>query len=655
MRNMFKQKLNATLEALKLAEKAKKNELTKSDWKKIAAKYKEMHGSDMYDDISEEQQRDNEQEEQQQAAMAILASVDENDGEERNEDESLKGKASRVVEQNKDLKKENEALKKKMTTTILPDNSEKVEVVVKLNGRGHTETYAFGIPDDMFATTLRCNRVTVNPALAKATEPTQADYAAFQAQVGSYGQRVRTRMQELHDQGLLVTVATAGDIDYSGLANAGLGEQYVVRRTDALISRILNLPNPYAIYSLRYGVQDRELITNAFFGEFSQPYQEGEVFKGEFELKPEIGYVDDAMMKTIFKSMKWLERQYIGYLNTNGSDPVKWNMIEWALLEIAKVLNNEQYKRRLLGIYMHPIKGTPAHYMYSSTGVVYTLVRYVHENCLLPIDDEECADYEDTGTIMVDAVNAFVEKVRPNVEDIEALELHLNKNHKQWFKNSVRRKYGKDYDFGGPDDMKVPDTGIPIRWVPNLGQTKLMLLQLPGNIQCLENLPGEMFNINFEQAMENVKTWSVWKEGVSAAWVGKHFDSVDELKSNNFELQQVFINKPASTLAADADSINGALNFWFVTGENTADKAFTDILNAKEGIAYIVECGSETKPQTIAKAGKFDTITAAYTPTKVGDYIMVAKRGEKFYELERCVGGVRKINAALQPNVPGAR
>ena len=103
MRNMFKQKLNATLEALKLAEKAKKNELTKSDWKKIAAKYKEMHGSDMYDAISEEQQRDNEQEEQQQAAMAILASVDENDGEEGNEDESLKGKASRVVEQNKDL------------------------------------------------------------------------------------------------------------------------------------------------------------------------------------------------------------------------------------------------------------------------------------------------------------------------------------------------------------------------------------------------------------------------------------------------------------------------------------------------------------------------------------------------------------------------
>ncbi|MFR1239674.1 MAG: hypothetical protein ACLSDJ_00410 [Butyricimonas faecihominis] len=60
------------------------------------------------------------------------------------------------------------------------------------------------------------------------------------------------------------------------------------------------------------------------------------MFKGEFELKPEIGYVDDAMMKTIFKSMKWLERQYIGYLNTNGSDPVKWNMISGRCLKLRK-------------------------------------------------------------------------------------------------------------------------------------------------------------------------------------------------------------------------------------------------------------------------------------------------------------------------------
>lgn len=58
----------------------------------------------------------------------------------------------------------------------------------------------------------------------------------------------------------------------------------------------------------------------------------------------------------------------------------------------------------------------------------------------------------------------------------------------------------------------------------------------------------------------------------------------------------------------------------------------------------------------IAKSGKFDSITDAFTATAVGDYIMVILGSDgKFRELERCVGGKRTINKELQPNVPGAR
>ena len=69
------------------------------------------------------------------------------------------------------------------------------------------------------------------------------------------------------------------------------------------------------------------------------------------------------------------------------------------------------------------------------------------------------------------------------------------------------------------------------------------------------------------------------------------------------------------------------------------------------------ECGSLTNATTIAKSGKFSEITAAYTPTAVGDYIMLVLNADKtkFLELERMVGGTRTINAALQPNVPGVR
>ena len=59
---------------------------------------------------------------------------------------------------------------------------------------------------------------------------------------------------------------------------------------------------------------------------------------------------------------------------------------------------------------------------------------------------------------------------------------------------------------------------------------------------------------------------------------------------------------------------------------------------------------------TIAKSDKFADITEAYTPTKEGDYIMIILNSKgNFLELERQVGGVRKVNAALQPNIPGVR
>ena len=87
-----------------------------------------------------------------------------------------------------------------------------------------------------------------------------------------------------------------------------------------------------------------------------------------------------------------------------------------------------------------------------------------------------------------------------------------------------------------------------------------------------------------------------------------------------------------------------------------AAKALTDITGAKAGVAYIIECGSTTNATTIAKADKFSTITEAYTPTAVGDYIMVILNSAgKFLELERQVGGTRTVNALVQPNLPGVR
>lgn len=678
---MFKKNLNATLEALGLSDKANNNTLTKSDWKKIAAKYKEMHGSDMYEDIAAEQEHDSEREEQHQQALAILASADDSQTEDKGEHQgNIAEQATRVATQNKalkdenqNLKTENEELKSKMKSTILPDHPEVVETVVSLNGLGHTENYAFGIPHDMFSTKKRWNQVTVNPKFAKLSSPTDADEKAFQAELSQFGQSICNRMDELFESGKLqLNAENKLDVDYSGLTNAGLGNQYVIRRTDEIIARILKLKSVDHLYPIQWGIQDRDVVTNAFFGEFSQGYQEGEVMKGEMSLQPELGHVDDAMYKTKFNSYKWIERTYLAYKNTSGSAAVKWSMIEWTVLEIVKVLYNEQYVRNIRGMYVKPIKNVPGSYLNAGTGLIYTLVRYYHENKLLPLDDELYRDYDETGTIMVDVVKAFIAEIKAKEIDIDTLglSLDLNLTHQDWWKEACRRKYGKDIDFTGPNSYVnvVPDTTIPIRWVPNMGNIKMMILQKPGNLQRLGFVPGEMTAIRFQEFMESVLSWSVWKEGFSAAFVGKPFNSLEELKANDYQDQHIFINKPCIELAADVSEIDGKAGFWFLTGKNTAPGEdaevvnITDIKNAQKGVVYIIECGTVENAPTIKKAGAFDTISADWIPAKTGDYIMVIKRQVsesdsqmKIQEVERCVNGVRTINKVLQPNIPGAR
>ena len=242
--------------------------------------------------------------------------------------------------------------------------------------------------------------------------------------------------------------------------------------------------------------------------------------------------------------------------------------------------------------------------------------------------------------------------------DLDRHVLYLNKTHQPWWIKNVRTAYGKDIDFQGPNSYLnvVPDTNVHIIWLPYLGKMPLMFMDIPGNLQFLEYVPGEMLSIKVKEDMELVKAWSTWKEGCAAAFVGRRFANADALAANNYEWQQIFINKPCVSLAADAVKPDADNGFWFLTDANTQATAITDIDNAKAGVAYVIECGSATNASTIAKSDKFADIKSAWTPTAVGDYIMVILNSQgKFLELERQVGGTRTVNSDLQPNIPGVR
>ena len=644
--------------------------LTPDEWKQFFASYHEEFGTDFHTDMQayQDEQRAVPDQAQINEAFSVLSGL-------INPKQNVEGAAAHGVQDTKTEQPTAQQvldMAKAVSATFMAMGNHAADdvpmttvagSVVGFTGSGDREKFLFGIEHEFFSMDKPWNRFTANPTSDQRLGDKKI-VASFGAEVEAYSSSLAERYSYLqsHNQ-LNPEKLAAGEFatDYSQVTGMKGGDQYLIRRQDAIIARVLSIRQLTQYFPVRYGIQDRDVIFNSFFGEVSQAYQVGEVYKGDMEIEPEMGYVDDAMIKMKFGPMKELERMYIGYLNREGSDPIKWSMIEYAIMGSLENAQREQNMRRMRGLYVKPETGVAGSYLNAGTGVLYTLIRLHHEHKLLLTDNVAYRTYDDAN--MLETVQEFYKEILAKVSEDMSLDQHvmyLNENHKQWWIQNVREAYGQQQDFTGPNSYLniIPDssTNMRIIWLPYLGQLPFMMMQVPGNIQFLENLPGEMLAMQTEMQMEMVRGWSTWKEGCSPAFVGRNFSSADKLKENDDWWQQIFLNKPSVTLDADATTADASKGFWFISGTNTGEKKLTAINKAKKGVAYIVECGNKTNVTGIDKAGSFDSISEAWTPTAVGDYIMVMLNSQnKFIELERCIGGVRKVNKTAQPNVPGAR
>lgn len=664
----FKEKLKSVLDLLQLGKKFEDKTLSQEEFNSIVAEYQKKYQTTLNDDLAAEQaakQTAKQAAEFQQmlnTIQSVIKGVDPASKENENpEEEQPQSNATLegILESLNGMRADFQALAKKpeedkptQTITVSP---------VSINGFGNTPKYLFGVEHPMFSMQDRWNKIAANPRAAAALPEVdeQVDGVAFYKAAYGFAKSLKARYQYLQENKLLDAPALAAGkyaTNYEGVDKAGVGDQFIVLRQDALIARVLQLRDMTQYFPVAYGYQDRGLVFNAFFDEVSQAYQTGEVFKGGMKIENHMGYVDDAMIKMEWGPMKELERKYIGYLNKEGSDPIKWTMIEYQLLNTLTTAQVEQNKRRMRGIYVKPETGVAGSYLNAGTGILYTLLRYVHQYDIKPHVDEDYRSY--TQATMLAAVQEFLVDVRSTVTedmDIDQHVIYLNKNHQGWWIKNVRTTYGKDTDFTGPMGALnvVPDTTTNIIWLPYLGQLPFMMLHQPGNLQFLEYIPGEMLAMKMQEQMEQVRAWSTWKEGCSASFTGRRFDNRDAMDKNAYEWQQIFINLFAATIK---DKVDGNDGFWQITDATTTTDTITDIVNAKKGVAYCIEAGVADHLPTIAKSGKFANISDAFTATKVGDYIMVIIGGDgNFRELERCVGGKRTINKELQPNVPGGR
>ena len=665
----LKEKLMSVIELLGFKQKFEDKSLTKDEFNSLVAEYQKKYQSTLADDIASEQaaQKTAQQADEFQKMLNTIQSV--LNGGEPSAAADDNGEQQPAQQGNATLESILEGIKgmradiQAMGANPAPDQPVQTinTVTLSVNGFANTPDYLFGVEHSLFSMKNRWNQIAANPRAATALPEVdeQVDGVAFYKEACNFAKSLKNRYQYLQQNKMLDAAALAKGTyatNYDGVDNAGLGDQFVVLRQDALIARVLQVRDLTQFFPVAYGYQDRGLVFNAFFDEVSQAYQSGEVFKGGMKIENHMGYVDDAMIKMEWGPMKELERKYIGYLNKEGSDPIKWTMIEYQLLNTLRAAQVEQNKRRMRGIYVKPEAGVAGSYLNAGTGILYTLLRYVHQYDIKPHTGDEYRSY--TQATFLPAVQEFIADVRSSVTedmDIDQHVIYLNKNHQGWWIKNVRTTYGKDTDFTGPMGALnvVPDSTIRIIWLPYLGQLPFMMLHQPGNLQFLEYIPGEMLAMKMQEQMEQVRAWSTWKEGCSASFTGRRFDSRDAMDKNAYEWQQIFINLFAATIK---DKVDGNDGFWQVTGATTTADTITDIVNAKNGVAYCIEAGVAEHLPTIAKSGKFANISDAFTATKVGDYIMVIIGNDgNFRELERCVGGKRTINKELQPNVPGGR
>jgi hypothetical protein len=486
----------------------------------------------------------------------------------------------------------------------------------------HSAQYLFGNECEFMRRGPWWNEITATRREADLRNVGQDDMIAFRRAFNDYSSALSARSLTLAQSNALALLdyqkmidGTAPFTDYTDL-DAKFGE-YTVRRQDIIIAFFRSLPSVSHIFPVQSNVRNREVVPTVHFGELSQGWRDGEIFKGNVTFAAEIYRVNDVMFKYRFNDMIALQKRYVMDLS-KGSSPFQWTFIEWVIMYFGQQLNNELQRRRVTGVRVpqQNVVANPA--MLAADGILRAIERAEEELKVWPF--EELGAY--TESTIVDYFENLWDKVDDILPSMDGVRMYANEKHRKWYLRNFRDKYGDNTDFAGVRSALIDVNPEQIQWVPNMPNNCYKVwVTYPGNIENLEYVPGEMYNFKFHEGFEDVKVLSRWMEGAVVQKVGIQYATKADLQASGRKNQWLFTNYPATTLAANAVTADGRENTVFLTGDNTGATALTDITNASEEQVYKIVCGSLTNATTIAKAGNFSGITAAWSPTAVGQYI----------------------------------
>ena len=486
----------------------------------------------------------------------------------------------------------------------------------------HSDTHLFGIECEYFKRGTWWNELVATGKGPK--QYTDADATDFRLAFHRFSKDFSARCQEVIENNQVALldyskmIKGESFVDFTNM-NAKLGE-FTVRRFDMIIAYLRQLSSVSGVFRMVSNVQNQMTAPTAHFGELSQSYLAGHHFKGAINLDGEIYHVDNAMFKFRFDDPRQLEKEYIGHMNREGSNPMKWNFFEWCIVHFGTQLHNEDQRRRVVGV-MVPRQGDfPQPSMFAHDGALRAIERVEEELKVLPFEDLNTYDE----TSILDYIRDFWAKVSGIIPNMNGLQLYVNEKHRLWYIDAYRERYGRDTDFSGQQNDIRDFSPRGIVWVPNMAMTDYkMWITYDGNVENYEDKPFEMYALYFQQDLETLIMASWWKGGAGVLGPGVQFASLGDLKASGRKLQWLFTNFPATSLSADATVIDGGKNTLFVTGANTAATTLANMKNIATDRVYKIVCGDTTNATKIVKSGNFDKINSDWTPTAVGDYIKV--------------------------------
>lgn len=463
---------------------------------------------------------------------------------------------------------------------------------------------------------------------------------------------MRAKAALLASRGMQLAVAIPNSVDYKSLQE-DLGAFYRTRWSDRIQSFLVELPTITKIFPLSSGHQDLETLVNLFLGEFSQADSSAnsefdKVTKGSYEFGTETLRMYGVMFVHKFNSLKELEKSWIGYLNREGSNPVKLSFIEYLLVETAKKLHNEREQRYVNGVRKDPDPNAPGRAMEAADGIYEFLRKRV----------EGYVDFTPNGG----TTGKTVYQIKPfNLPKITAANigevfyqgtamipsefrdtgkicLYIPSWMLPVYHKYNEAHYGQNVDYKAGITYVKEFPSVRIVTIPNADNHRRIFWTIEGNFNTFEHVSGEMLRFSIEQQDWTIKVWSNWKESIQPEVVGRKYTSPLEMDGryqliwcNDYDCPDTFF------IEADRDANPSVLRHSsVVTVPNSSVFEITDIADARVGQLISLKCGADgDNGVKISKAEKFSLLSAAWTPKK-GDVIVLMKRADgKFIEVTR--------------------